>query len=548
MALTIDEALRKGVKEHDSGNLQAAGNVYQEILRSYPNHPDANHNLGLIAVSTNQVRAALPLFKAALDVNPKVEQFWVSYIDALIKADQPKEARRAVKKAKKRGFSANIFELMLSQSKRAAVAKVPSQEQLSSLLEYCQNKRFGQAEKLARSLIKLFPRHIVSWQVLCTVLKATGRDSEALVASKNVISINPREPEAYYNLGNTLQKLLRFGEAEESYRKAIRIKPEFAEAYFNLGVTLQGMFRLEEAEVNYTKAIDLKPDFSDALINRWFLLFNRKEYEAALRDAELVISDGVKQYDLTTLYALGEIDEIYKRIEARSKIDGENISIAAFAAFITGVEKRDTAYNFCPYPLDFVHVTNLSSHMKDSVSYATGIIEELANVQTTWEPPGKSTTNGFQTRANINLFLIDSVNMAQLKAIIINELEAYKLKFRNESCSFIKKWPAESDLFGWHVVLKDQGYQSAHIHTGGWISGVIYLKVVPSLGNDEGAIEFSLNSEYYHDPSSLKLILQPEVGDIVLFPSSLHHRTIPFTTESERIIISFDLIPIKPIL
>ena len=45
------------------------------------------------------------------------------------------------------------------------------------------------------------------------------------------------------------------------------------------------------------------------------------------------------------------------------------------------------------------------------------------------------------------------------------------------------------------MILKKQGYQSAHIHPDGWLSGVIYLKVVPSLGNDEGAIEFSLNGQ-----------------------------------------------------
>ena len=36
---------------------------------------------------------------------------------------------------------------------------------------------------------------------------------------------------------------------------------------------------------------------------------------------------------------------------------------------------------------------------------------------------------------------------------------------------------------------------------------------------------------------------QPEVGDIVFFPSSLHHKTIPFTTDADRIIVSFDLVP-----
>ena len=33
------------------------------------------------------------------------------------------------------------------------------------------------------------------------------------------------------------------------------------------------------------------------------------------------------------------------------------------------------------------------------------------------------------------------------------------------------------------------------------------------------------------------------LGDIVFFPSSLHHRTIPFSTDTDRIIVSFDLKP-----
>ena len=75
------------------------------------------------------------------------------------------------------------------------------------------------------------------------------------------------------------------------------------------------------------------------------------------------------------------------------------------------------------------------------------------------------------------------------------------------------------------------------------LSGVIYLKVVPALGKNEGAIEFSLNGPNYHDKDSPSLIFQPKAGDIVFFPSSLHHRTIPFTTDTDRIIVSFDLRP-----
>ena len=143
----------------------------------------------------------------------------------------------------------------------------------------------------------------------------------------------------------------------------------------------------------------------------------------------------------------------------------------------------------------------------------------------------------------MNLFKSPSGKIAQLKSLIINELEAYYLKFQDEPCSYIQKFPSINNIFGWNVILKHQGHQNSHIHTSGWLSGVIYLKVVPSLGKDEGAIEFSLNHECYHDINSPSFTFQPEVGDIVFFPSSLHHKTIPFTTDADRIIVSFDLMP-----
>ena len=52
-----------------------------------------------------------------------------------------------------------------------------------------------------------------------------------------------------------------------------------------------------------------------------------------------------------------------------------------------------------------------------------------------------------------------------------------------------------------------------------------------------------MNGQYYSSPTSKKIIHQPKIGDIVLFPSTLHHRTIPFTTDTDRIIVSFDLAP-----
>ena len=101
MKLTIEQALQQAVAAHREGKLQDAERLYRDILQSQPAHPDANHNLGVIAVSVNKADAALPLFKTALEANPRIDQFWLSYIDALVKANQLNDAKKVFKKAKR---------------------------------------------------------------------------------------------------------------------------------------------------------------------------------------------------------------------------------------------------------------------------------------------------------------------------------------------------------------------------------------------------------------------------------------------------------------
>ena len=93
MELTFDQALQKGVEAHKAGKGQEADRYYTAILHVQPKHPDANHNMGVLAVGAGKVEEALPFFKTALETNPKIAQFWLSYIDALLKLDRLAEAK-----------------------------------------------------------------------------------------------------------------------------------------------------------------------------------------------------------------------------------------------------------------------------------------------------------------------------------------------------------------------------------------------------------------------------------------------------------------------
>ena len=314
MELTIEQALQQGVAAHNAGNLQEAERAYQAILQSQPKHPDANHNLGVIAISVNQIEAALLLFKTALDVNPNVEQFWMSYIDALVKNNQVKDAKQAIKKAKKNGFDAKKLQALLSQSKGVTDNKAPSQELLNSLLEHYQNKRFSDAEKLAIAISQEFPNDNFSWKILGAVLRITGRTSEAVDANQTAVALSPQDAEAHSNLGVTLKELGRLDEAAASFTQAIALKPDYAEAHSNLGNTLKELGRLDEAVASFTQAIALKPDYAEAhsnLGNTLKELGRLDEAEASFTQAIALKPDYAEAHSNlgNALKELGRLDE-----------------------------------------------------------------------------------------------------------------------------------------------------------------------------------------------------------------------------------------------
>ena len=286
MELTIEQALQRGIAAHKEGNLQVAERVYREILQSQPEHPDANHNLGVLVISINKAHAALPFFKTALKANPKVDRFWLSYIDALIKDKQISYAQTIIEKAKSRGMilknidaieeqlipASEVSSSALARKKKKGKKEKlkginPSPGQLACLLEHYKSGRFADAEELSVLITQKFSEHPLGWKVLGAVLKQTGRLIESLTAMQKSAELAPRDAEAHSNLGVTLQELGRLAEAEASYTQAIALKPDYAEAYNNLGNTLREQGRLGEAEASHMQAIGLKPDYVDAYYN-----------------------------------------------------------------------------------------------------------------------------------------------------------------------------------------------------------------------------------------------------------------------------------------
>ena len=191
MELTLDQAIQQAVTLHKEGRLRDAERLYRAILKSQPNHPDANHNLGVLAVAVDKPSDALPLFKQALDAKPDIAQFWLSYIDALIKLQRFTDARQVLVDAEHSGVSSETLvainqKLQLSlptqsndtardqassEKRQASSGEAPSQDQINALLEHYQKGRLEEAEALAKLLTQQIPNHPFGWKVLGGVLR-----------------------------------------------------------------------------------------------------------------------------------------------------------------------------------------------------------------------------------------------------------------------------------------------------------------------------------------------------------------------------------------
>ena len=125
------------------------------------------------------------MFKTALDANPNVEQFWLSYVDALVKADRLKDAKQAIKKAKKKGFDAKKLGKLISQP-----------------------------------LLVNESGAEVSFN-LGNTLVGQGKFSEAEVSYNQAIALKPDHAEAHNNLGMVLGRLGKFSESEASCNRAV---------------------------------------------------------------------------------------------------------------------------------------------------------------------------------------------------------------------------------------------------------------------------------------------------------------------------------------
>ena len=288
-AIEINEALRLGIEAHKLGKLQDADAYYSAILRTQPHHSHANHNMGVLALGKKNLDKSLSYFRAALESDRSVEQFWISYIDALIKAGEKSLAEKKLYEARNTGIIGVEYhqlkrriDILTGKASTKIMDRGPSEETLSNLICIYNANKFDVVLKEAEKLISKFPNNLILYNLFGAASRAKGDLDNAISAYNRAISLDPDYAQAHNNKGNALKDKGKVAEAIDCYKRALSINPKYSDAYMNLGTALQECGEFDQALNSYVSAIQFGGDNAEALNNMGNIFQQQNMLEKAI--------------------------------------------------------------------------------------------------------------------------------------------------------------------------------------------------------------------------------------------------------------------------
>jgi predicted O-linked N-acetylglucosamine transferase (SPINDLY family) len=237
---TIADVLAMGVRNHQTGNLSQAEQLYRQVLQANPAHPHALYLLGMLALQVGQSQAAVDLLGRAVALAPHVPEFHATLAAAYATLGRTEEA--------------------IASCRQVLALRPDSPDahfNLGNVLN--QANRLQEAADTFRMALRLHPQCAEMHSNLGNILRGEGKLDEAVRHCREALRLRPDLPEAHSNLGLALRDLDRLDEAIACYQAALSHRPEFADAHYNLGIALTDRGELPEAEASLREAVRLAP-------------------------------------------------------------------------------------------------------------------------------------------------------------------------------------------------------------------------------------------------------------------------------------------------
>jgi tetratricopeptide (TPR) repeat protein len=511
----------------NTGRLAQAETQAASLLRQYPNAFILYNVLGVAQEGQQKYKEAAATYSQALALEPGIAEIHVNLGAVLGHLSQTEEAITSYRKA-----------IALRPDLTVAYFN------LGIILQ--EHGGFDEAVAAYRKAIALEPGFYEAIGNLGTVLQKQGKLEEATALYRKALAIH-EDARGHFNLGTALRDEGKHEEAAEQYLKALALNPDYADAHNNLGEIFRDQGNMNDAILCYQNAMAIAPDHPNANYNMGELHALAREYEQAIPYFERSRYEDYQERAMECMYRIGRIDEFREKLKAMVASGRKSMMLATLSTHhATNYGVKDD-YNFCPDPMRFAWHTSIPELAEPGSPLLQDILGTIDRTPIAARKQGRL-YSGMQSAGN--LLKRPEPAFQKLAALVRQKIAEYRDHYADENCDLIRYFPEEIDFSSsWYLKMKKGGNLGSHIHEEGWISGCVYLKL-PTVRKDptEAAFEYGTHGDNYpcqHDNFPSQVVIQ-KVGDIVLFPSSLFHHTIPFNSDEDRVCVAFDLKPAAP--
>ena len=347
----------------------------------------------------------------------------------------------------------------------------------------------------------------------------------ALEALQRAADLNPNIAAIHLNLGAAQQAAGELDGAIATYQRVLALDPDSSEAHRNIGLVRQAQGDAAAAEKSYKTALALRPDWPVPFSNLALLLLDQGRPEDALKycqawmrlapgSIEAMAIMSVAQNDCGDAAGMQELMDFDRLVRVLPQIE----TPAGFESL--------AAFNQA-----------LSAHV-------------LAHPSLKVPPEDDPTYHHPKLNITEELFEGELGPMAAFRDVVLAAMDQYRAEVPNQPPHpFLGNWPRNWKLACWAVVLDGQGTLAPHVHLDGYLGGVYYPQlpdvVSPESAEQDGWFEIGLPPEDLPHAKPLPTrAIAPAEGRMLLFPSYMYHRTLPFQSDTVRISVAFDMKPL----
>ncbi len=508
----------------NAGQFGHAENVARHLIQQYPQMFVLYNVLGVALENQAKFAEAETVYRKAISLDNKIAEIHFNLGVVLGHLGKTEESIQSYRKAV--SLRPNL---------------TPAYFNLGIALQSI--NRLDEALTAYRKAVALEPGFYEALGNLGAILQTQGKLDEAISCYRKALAIHA-DAQGYFNLGTALRNQGLLEDAINSFQQALAIDPNSATVHSNLGESLWYHGKLNEAVAHFNRALEIDPKNASANYNLAVFLYDNGELERAIPHFEKSQFDDWRERALYCLYKTERYDQFREKLQDAIKANSSSPLLATLSTHYAINFNQPDEYNFCKNPLDFVYHGSIKELAEPDSPLLKELLHDIDQAEISARQQSRL-HNGIQSSGN--LFKRKEASFKKLAELIAETVRNYYQKYKDEDCAFIREFPKDIEFnSSWYVRMRQGGHLGSHIHEEGWISGAVYLAIPKRLANEaEGCIELSTHGDNYPQKHQdfPTVLVAPKVGDVCFFPSSVFHRTIPFSADEERICVAFDVKP-----